>query len=80
MWSQNIEKMLNLAINLPLKKIKKKKSNLTIFFSHYLGIFLLCGLVPNIFKKIFMGSAVCLERFDSYGNFVYLEKNQTFLF
>ena len=39
---------------------------------------LLCDLVSNIFTTFFSGSEVCLDRCDSYNNFGYLEKNQTF--
>ena len=79
MWSQNIEKMLNVAINYPLKKVVLN-TNFTIFFFNFWAFLLLGGLVSNIFTFLFRGSEVCLERFDSYGNFGYLEKNQTFLF
>ena len=66
------KKILNLAINWPWKK--KVIYNFLSFFGHF------CGLVSYIFTIFFMGSEVCLERCDSYGNFGYLEKNQTFLF
>ena len=49
------------------------------FLNQYLGIF--AAMRPSFFlylKNKVMGSEVCLERCDSYGNFGYLEKNQTF--
>ena len=49
------------------------------FFVHFGAFFLLCSLVSIIFTIIVMGSEVCLERCDSYGNFGFL-KIQTFLF
>ena len=57
--------------------------NLTIFFFFFINFwaFLLrCGLVSNIFTMFFGDLEVCLERYDSYGDFGYLPKNQTFLF
>ena len=39
-----------------------------------------CGLVSNIFTMFIRDSEVCLERYDSYGDFGYLTKNQAFLF
>ena len=41
------------------------------FFSHYWAFLLLCGPVSNIFTMFFRGSEVCLERYDSYGDFGY---------
>jgi hypothetical protein len=53
-------------------------------YYHLLSIFweflLLCSLVSNIFTMFFSDSEVCLERYNSYGDFGYLIKNQTFLF
>ena len=48
------------------------------FLSIFRHFFLLCGLVSNIFTMFFRDSQVCLERCDSYGDFGYLTKNQTF--
>ena len=39
---------------------------------------LLCNLVSNIFTIFSMGSEVCLEQCDSYGNFGYLKKKLYF--
>jgi hypothetical protein len=47
---------------------------------HFWAFLLLCGIVSNNFTMFFMDSEVCLERYDSYGDFGYLTKNQTFLF
>jgi hypothetical protein len=35
---------------------------------------------PLTFTMFFRDSEVCLERYDSFGDFGYLTKNQTFLF
>ena len=79
MWSQNIEKNAKFGHKFTLKKKFKKKQILQFLFNFW-AFLLLGGLVSNIFTIFFRGSEVCLERFDSYGNFGYLEKNQTFLF
>ena len=44
------------------------------FFFHFWAFLLLCSLVSHIFTNFFRGSALCLERCDSYGNFGYLKK------
>ena len=49
-------------------------------FVHFGPFLLLCGLVSNIFTMFFRDSEVCLERYDSYGDFGCLTKNQTFSF
>ena len=48
------------------------------FFVNFWAFLLLCGLVSNMLTTFFRGLEVCLERCDPYGNFGYLEKNQTF--
>ena len=78
-WSQNIEKMLNFALNLPLKKGLKKNYFLQILIDFW-AFLLLYSLVSNIFTTFFRDSEVCIERCNSYCNFGYLEKNPTFLF
>ena len=49
-------------------------------FIHFWAFLLLCSLLSNIFTMFFRDSEVCLERCDSYSDFGYLTKNQTFLF
>ena len=49
------------------------------YFSHFGDFLLLCDLVSIIFTKIFMGSEVCLERCDSYGNFGFKKKSNNFI-
>ena len=78
MWSQNIQKDAKCGHKLPLKKKFSKKVILQ-FFINFKSFLLLCGLVSNFFTIFFMGSEVCLERCDSYGNFGYFEKKITFL-
>ena len=71
MWSQNLEiKMLIFAINVLLKELKL----ILQMFIHFWAFLLFCSLVSDILTIIFRGSAVCLERCDSYGNFGYLKK------
>ena len=69
------------------KKLLKTKQQCTFvyimnlqFFIYFWAFFRLCGLVYHIFTMFFRDSEVCLERSDSYGDFGYLTKNQTFLF
>ena len=49
-------------------------------FCPFFGILLLCGLFSNIFTMFFRDSEVCLEIYDSYGDFGYLTKNQNIFF
>ena len=48
--------------------------------NHFWAFLLLCGLLSIIFTMFFGDSEVCLEIYDSYGDFDYLTNNQTFLF
>ena len=52
--------------------------NFTIFCK-FLGIFAALRSSFKFFTIFFRDSDVCLERYDSYGDFGYLTKNQTFL-
>ena len=53
--------------------------NFTFFLIHFWAFFLPCGLVSNVYTMFFSDSEICLERCDSYGDFGYFTKNQTFL-
>ena len=53
--------------------------NFTNFYP-FLAFLMLCGRVSIIFTIFFSGLELCLETCDSYGNFGYLKKDQTFLF
>ena len=76
MWSQNIEKMLNLAINLPLK-ISLKKLILQ-FLIIFLAFLLPCGLVSNIFN-IFSGVQKYFQKDVTHTVILAIQKkNQTF--
>ena len=72
MWSQNIKKDAKFGHKWILIFFFQKY--FSKFFINFQPFLLLCGLVSNVFTIFFMGSEVCLERCDSYGNFGYLEK------
>ena len=44
-------------------------------FVNFWAFLLLCGLVSNIFTMFFRDSEVCMEGYDSKGDFGYLTKN-----
>ena len=45
-------------------------------FIHFGAFLLLCGLFSIIFQKNVMGSEVCLERCDSYGDFGFKKRKK----
>ena len=64
----------------PNSSVRLSTSWILQIFIHFWTFLLLCGLVCNIFTMFFRDLEVCLEKCDSYGDFCYLTKNQTFNF
>ena len=62
----------------PNSSVILSTSRILQFFVHFWAFLLLCGQVSNIFTMFFRDSEVCLERYDSYGDFGYLSKKLTF--